>query len=166
MVIFSLILTIIAVIGSPLWVTFADSKGNLPNWLSWLQTTDNTLDGDYGWNDPTQHPVMNKLTPFWKRVCWMIRNPGGGFDQNVVGINITSQVNYIGNPKVNNQNNTQGYCIAWNKQGWMIYFVTQDETNTCIRGYFGWKLMDSVDNPNFTGRLPLVFSFNPFMGYS
>jgi len=165
LVLVSLLLTVVTAIGAPLWVSLADASGNVPVWLSWLQTSDNTLDGDAPWQDPAVHPWMCRLPPFWKRVCWMWRNPGGGFDIGPAGATIDQCIRWRGNPDTSNQGGSGGVCVAWASQAWMVYIVIPYGSH-CFRAYLGWKLMDAVHDSNFTGRLPLVFSINPFMGYT
>jgi hypothetical protein len=54
-----------------------------------------------------------------------------------------------GNPDTGNQQGSGGVCVAWAPQAWMIYII-----------------ISAVHDSNFTGRTPLVFSINPFMGYT
>lgn len=54
----------------------------LPNWLSWFQTPDNSLDGDEGWR--TQHwqwryKLPTIIAAYIGRVGWIQRNPAYGF---------------------------------------------------------------------------------------
>lgn len=162
----SLVLTVVSVLGAPVLVLLAGSDGNLPARLSWLQTDDATLDGDQYWRDPTAHPLVNRLPRCLRRVLWMWRNPGGGFDENVAGVDVAAPPRWWGDPQTSNQPGHAGLCFAVVPGGWMLYIVLPWGFDRCFRAYLGWKLMQAVHEPDFRGRLPLVLSVNPFMGFT
>jgi len=162
----SLTLTAVSVLAAPILVLFAGADGNLPSCLSWLQTDDATLDGDVYWQDPTAHPIVNRLPRYLRRVLWMWRNPGGGFDDDVAGVTITAPPRWWGDSHTSNQPGHAGFCFAIVPGGWMLYIVLPWGFGRCLRMYLGWKLMSAVDAPSFTGRLPLVLSINPVMGFT
>lgn len=161
----SLVLTAVSVFGAPVLVLLAGADGNLPRGLSWLQTADATLDGDQYWRDPAAHPLINRLPRYLRRLLWMWRNPGGGFDQRVAGVEVHAPVRWWGDAGTSNLPGHAGWCIALTASAWMLYLVTPWWPGRCLRVYLGWKLMRAVHEPGFSGRLPLVLSANPFMSF-
>ena len=63
---------------------FADEKGWLPKWLSWIGTFDASLDA--GWKDGYFSKGTKPWSLWWARVRWLMRNPAYGFDYQVLGI--------------------------------------------------------------------------------
>jgi len=59
---------------------FANDKGWLPNWLSWVQTFDDTLDAG------SRDGVFTTNSVFLARVFWLYRNPGYGFSYWALGV--------------------------------------------------------------------------------
>ena len=89
---------------NPLLPLFADSEGNLPSWLRWFQTYDDTLDGkeprfiestswlrtqERGVNDlsttNTLGVAKNFICTYVLRVMWLYRNNAYGFAYSVLG---------------------------------------------------------------------------------
>lgn len=161
----SLALTAVSVFGAPLLVLLADDAGNLPRCLSWLQTSDATLDGDQYWRDPTAHPTINRLPRYLRRLIWIWRNPGGGFDERVAGATIDRTMARLvrGNPWISNQPYAPGWCWARVGSAWMLYVVWPTLPGRCLRLYLGWKLMGAVQHPDVPDRVPIVLTFNPIM---
>ena len=86
--------TIVNLIGyciNPILPIFADSDGNLPSWLRWFQTYDDTLDG----KEPrfieatswlrTDGVAKNFICTYILRVMWLYRNNAYGFAYSVLG---------------------------------------------------------------------------------
>jgi hypothetical protein len=62
---------------APVLPLFVQSDGNLPRYLYWFQTFDNTF---------TSGPVSVGWTPsYWSSVLWLWRNPAYGFDMFLLG---------------------------------------------------------------------------------
>ena len=85
LVLASLLITLVTYMLSPVLAALAGSDGNLPRWLYWFQTFDNTIDagwqvqGNYGTYLATGIAPTG-LTLWWYRVCWLCRNPAYGWD--------------------------------------------------------------------------------------
>lgn len=81
----SVLAVVVTWIFAPLLALTADSYGNLPRFLYWFQTFDNTLDagwrvqGNYG-TYLQDGRVPTGITLWWYRTKWLWRNPGYGFD--------------------------------------------------------------------------------------
>lgn len=95
MAVASMLFVLLTWIFAPWLALFANSAGNLPKWLSWFQTFDNTLDA--GWNVQGNFGDYLKtgiaptgLTLWWYRTLWLYRNPGYGFDYWLLGITFDS----------------------------------------------------------------------------
>jgi hypothetical protein len=161
----SLVLTAATVLSAPILVLLADDAGNLPRWLSWLQTSDATLDGDQYWRDPAAHSTINRLPRYLRRLIWLWRNPGGGFDEHIAGVTVdrTMPRRVRGNPMTSNQPFTPGWCCARIGSAWMLYVVLPTLPGRCLRLYAGWKLMGAIHEPDKPDRAPLVLTFNPIM---
>ena len=163
--------TLLCYILNPLVVLFADKDGNLPVYLKYFGTHDNTLDGDEGWRSklPWLDWQNNKLHRYVKRVLWLYRNTGYGFSYYVSGYDLdASTVVVSGDPTIRNRPYPaqSGWCFAYDKskpilwRGWMLY-VVYGYGSRCVRLYLGWKFMGFT-----SGRKMLAFHFNPFMGYA
>lgn len=93
MILLSFFFVLLTFLLSPWLAWMADEDGNLPWWLKYFQTHDNTLDagwkvqGNYGsyLKDGT---VPTKLERYWYRICWLWRNPGYGFDYYLLGMEV------------------------------------------------------------------------------
>lgn len=91
----SLLLVALTCILAPLLVLSANSEANLPKFLCWFQTFDNTLDA--GWKVQGNYGTYLKdgtvpagFTLYWYRVRWLWRNPGYGFDYWPLGVAFNS----------------------------------------------------------------------------
>jgi len=89
----NLVFTLFAYLGCNWWVPlFASEDGWLPNWLTWLQTFDASLDA--GWRDGYykrdtvpwwERPFVylggtpSRANRYWMRVRWLYRNAAYGF---------------------------------------------------------------------------------------
>lgn len=143
-----------------------------PTWGAWFWTPDNDPCGDR--SDWTTLPVGS----YWRRVFWLWRNPGYGFDASVVAVKLqrgdllvtTGYANNLGTgPSHPGASGTQrrtvwrdGRVIAWE-----YYYVKQWRADMCVRTRTGWKVPIGPDGDiDVTRPATLVFSFNPFMGFS
>lgn len=87
----SLLFTGLTYLLAPLLALTANTAGNLPSWLSWFQTFDNTLDagwkiqGNFG-SYLTTDVAPTGITLWWYRVQWLWRNPGYTFDLIALGL--------------------------------------------------------------------------------
>ena len=73
---------------NPILPIFADSKGNLPSWLRWFQTYDDTLDGkEPRFIESTSwlRGSKNFICTYVLRVMWLYRNNAYGFAYSILG---------------------------------------------------------------------------------
>lgn len=80
---------------APLLALTSDASGNLPKWLAWFQTFDNTLDAGWKVQGNFGDYLTNGVAPtgiklWWYRVQWLWRNPGYGFDYWPLGMSFDS----------------------------------------------------------------------------
>lgn len=169
---------LLALIITPLLVLF-EEDGWLPNWASWFQTHDNSLDGDKGWR--TEHLLFlnpkgdewDALRIYLKRVLWLYRNPCYGFARDVLGANLEDD-NFIiaiyGDRRTSNSPGHSGWLLrklylysSVNLLGadyWQFYYVRQwGNTAKCLRINLGWKLWGDSKRRQF------VLSLNPFSSF-
>lgn len=155
---------------APIVSLFANQVGWLPNWLSWFQTPDNSLDGDGGWQyEHRPYKTEDKFWHrWWNRTRWLHRNSMYGFAINVLGVTSlpTDQLMVVGDPRVSNRPLFAGlvkrYLLRDNKViAFQWYYVKPWSEAMCIRINFGWKLWDAS-----TDKHQLVFSPSFTMGYS
>ncbi|MEX3556196.1 MAG: hypothetical protein VB131_06320 [Burkholderia gladioli] len=89
----SWLMTVVTFVFAPLLALTADATGNLPKWLYWFQTFDNTLDagwkvqGNYG-SYHVDGAVPAGVTLWWYRTRWLWRNPAYGWDYWPLGVAI------------------------------------------------------------------------------
>ena len=148
---------------APIAVLF-QKDGWLPSWLWWMQTPDNSLDGDEGWKE--KHPG---LPTYLKRVLWLYRNSMYGFSIDVLGGDVKPSFIYRawGDDLTGNRPLHNGWVFrrADNPDYttyWQFYWVQAWNETMCVRVNLGWKLWS---NPRAGDTPQLVLSVNPFMGY-
>nr|DAK88624.1 MAG TPA: Envelope protein [Caudoviricetes sp.] len=134
---------------TPLVVLFADKDGWLPSWLWWWQTPDNPIDGDAGhlarWGISTA-----PLTTYVRRVAWLWRNCGYGFNIDVLGFHHQAgDVKEVyGDPAVGDTSGVSGVCRwkvyrAGKPVCWQFYYVKHYRIFgvwKCVRIGAGWKI--------------------------
>lgn len=160
---------------TPLVVLFAKSDGNLPNWLYWFGTPDNTLDGDGGWKSESR-PYRQENTPYQRyinRCHWLWRNSAYGFGEQVLGIKYSygDALGSEGDLRVSNgpmglSGLVKRYLYRGNTLiAFQWYYVRRYKIfpNKCIRINFGWKLWGFRD-PKYPVA-NFVFSPSPFMHF-
>ena len=148
LLVFSIAFTLLTLVLSPVLPLFANNNGWLPWALSWFSTSDNSLDGDIGYQ--TEHaPFLGPQTGFKRylnRVVWILRNPAYGFETSgFMGANISpsDQVLTTGNPFIKNRNQAVAgsyYCEIG--EYWNYKLVTKPfyDGQTCFMLELGWKL--------------------------
>lgn len=146
---------------SPVLPLFAIGRDTLPTWLSWFQTPDAPLDGDSGFNDPNQHPIIVRLPRYVRRTLWLIRNPAYGFAWSVLAYT-PKDADY----------HWRGSLTPATQKGFGWWFIWQDdghfEFSTRIESLpgrlfyfrFGWKIV-GLATGGHTGRQKFVFTLNP-----
>ena len=162
---------------TPIAVLFATKNNKLPLWLSYLDTPDNTLDGDFGWQTKKPYPKeVNKYQRWVNRFSWLHRNKLYGFGAAVLGIDYdrvndvyvrdgNRWVNSVPSPGVNGL--VKRYLYRDGKLiAWQIYYIRQWKKypTKCIRLNMGWKLASWEDH-NFE-YASFVFSPSPWMTFA
>ena len=152
---------------APFVVPFASADGWLPNWLSWFQTPDNSLDGDGGWRNEHM-PFKNERNKFQRwvnRTGWLRRNSMYGFKIDVLGFDLNEPFNYLyrGNQNVSDRPYAPGWVYrAINtmdgRETFQFYLILPTFPGKCLRVMAGWKLWQ---HPKRGDKLQLGLSFNP-----
>jgi len=173
----SIILTVICYLFGWAIVLTTKSNGDLPKCFYWLQSYGANMNGDEGWNDPTSHPLMNKVFTYpwqnkiWKYFryyCWLIRNPAQIWDNEIAGIVISpnQEITVSGNIHIGNHPITEGYCKASVGNAWQFYYVHKTFGKNSFRFCIGYWLQDYLQDPNQTYIANVKFICNPFMTYT
>lgn len=164
----SLLLTLVAVLLSPILPLFARNdfgwcnnhsklafEPRLPDCLSWFQTPDNSL-----WGDDTFIEKNGK--GYWATVKWLCRNPAYAFGLRYLQAPYTTSV--IGDPTIkDNDNAKEGYCFIRVNDLFLFRAVVRIfNTNRCIYINLGWNIAGVVD-PNViqTEYWQSTFVFSP-----
>ena len=164
----SLIVTLLAVILSPILPVFAteqegplDNGGSyglgprLPKWLSWFQTPDNSLDGDAAFE-------RNNPPSYFSKIKWIIRNPGYGFSVKYLHSPYTTRVS--GDPTIgDNATARAGWCLAHANGLFQYKWIRPIGFHRCIYLNFGWNIMGLVDPAIVPKPNPweATFAFSP-----
>lgn len=117
----------------------------LPDWLSWFQTPDNALDGDYNWLKE-HYPVS-----YWSMVLWLYRNSLFGFKWSVLSAPMSRDDREISGPSPTWK--TPGFQRIRMNGYWQWHLVKTFGPLT-INFNFGWLLNDG-DQPR------ALFMFSP-----
>jgi hypothetical protein len=128
----------------------------LPKWLSWFQTPDNSLDGDY---------TFEQANPpsYFSQVKWLCRNPAYAFQLKYIGTPYNTYL--VGDPTIkDNDNAKEGFCyVECNGLFQYRYIKKIPFTARCILINLGWNIMSVVD-PNVNPKPSLTqatFVFSP-----
>lgn len=147
----SLFIAVFARLLCPILPLFASEDGWLPSWLWWFQTPFDSLDGDSGsWE---RNPGTDAWSTYVRRVCWLWRNAGYGFDMRVCGVKVnpdTDTIVYEGNPDIGDNSGQSGKCKWFAYKGetdeviaWQWMFIQHYEIfgiHKCVRIGLGWKI--------------------------
>lgn len=159
-----LIMGLLCWILSPILPLFAIGKDKLPKYLSWFQTPDAPLDGDSGFNDPIQHPIITRLPRYIRRSLWLIRNPAYGYAWTVLAYQPKTP-EYVWKGSYRN-GETEG-------SGWFFMFQNDGHFQFCTRQKylfnryfyfrFGWKILGLATHKgdNYLEKKKFVFTLNP-----
>ena len=159
----SILVTVLGVLLSPVLPLFASPSGWLPNWLSWFQTPDNSLDGDEGWK--TEHwqwryKLPTKLCTYVGRFGWLLRNPGQGYGVEVLsgeGAPITGT--YTGNLAVNDSPGVEGQCFIYVQDLVQWVWVRKiGSTGKCFYFNFGWNIKGVLTGTQYMHIATYTFS--------
>lgn len=148
----SLVFTLIALITAPLMVLFAEQRDGwldngsiwgigprLPTWLNWFMTPDNSLDGDY-----TFQQVNGRS--YWSKVKWLWRNPAYSFALVNLCVPYTTEV--LGDKTIkDNDNAKEGWCLVHANGLFQFTCVKRIfSSSRCIYVNMGWNIRGLVDD--------------------
>ncbi len=148
----SLILTLAAIILSPILPLFASQQDGwndnhsywgpgprLPKWLGWFQTPDNSLDGD---------ATFEKIngTGYIAKIKWLVRNPAYAFALRYLTPEYTTAVSGDKTIK-DNDNAKEGWCLVHaNNLFQLVYIKRIFSTSRCVYVNLGWNVRGLVDD--------------------
>lgn len=165
----SLVLTLLALVLSPVLPLFAVQKDGwldnhsiwgrgprLPTWLNVFMTPDNSLDGDY-----TFEQINGRN--YWSKVKWLCRNPAYSFGLRYIQAPYTTKI--IGDNTIKDNDNAKaGYCFIYANDLFLCRIVLRIfNTNRCFYANFGWNIAAIVDkniDPKPT-QYEATFVFSP-----
>jgi hypothetical protein len=111
----------------------------LPLWLSWFDTSDNSLWGDHGWQ--TKH--CPEYASYWGMVKWLYRNSLYGFKWSVMSMPIQHTRKMIGNPQIDYHSKTFGTMRITQPNGAWQYKSVRPFLGKILVLNFGWLLDDT-----------------------
>ena len=151
----TLAFTLLTYVLSPILPAFMDKDGNLPKWLSWFQTFDNTLlkgrSPEFGWTG----------SDWWIATEWLCRNPGYTFDYYPLGC-AWDQTQWTV------KKNTPSTFYAIGPSGHFCYTYGSDKWQIKL-GWKAWASYDRVNNKwtDFqwgpAKRIPFCFTVKPIL---
>ena len=157
----SLIMTITAIVFSPIIALFVNKEGNLPFLLKWFQTPDNPC-----WGDQSYHDIETPNDSVYVRtVKWLVRNPAQGFDMFVSGKQDPDTEYKVRGPWVNEGNSegvvpkpgVGGALLVTSDKYFHLYIIIPIGA-TCIHSEFGWMLRSSVETKIVHPKVSFVFT--------
>ena len=165
----SLFMAVFARLLCPVLPLFASDDGWLPSWLWWFQTPFDSLDGDEGsWE---RNPGTDAWSTYKRRVAWLWRNAGYGFDMRICGIKVdpdSDRIETIGNPDIGDNTGISGVCRWYAYDGetekviaCQFMFVQHYDFlkwHKCIRVWLGWKIWDKDKLRDEPGQYWLYFN--------
>jgi hypothetical protein len=132
----SIVAMIVAKILAPLVVLMAHKDGELPIWLGWFGTPDNSIDGDAGHRER-----WAGSSTYMRRLAWLERNSAYGFSSGVLRAKTLGPVTVRGDAAVSNIPLREGLVVRTTPEGyWQWYYVHAWTDTLCLRLNFGWKL--------------------------
>ena len=147
----SLVITLLALITAPVMVLFTQQKEGwldngsmwgigprLPTWLNWFMTPDNSLDGDYTFQQANGRS-------YWSKVKWLWRNPAYAFGLCNIQVPYTTEV--LGDKTIkDNDNAKKGWCLVHANSLFQFTLVSPIGFNRCIYINLGWNIRGLVDD--------------------
>jgi hypothetical protein len=158
----NIIMAIIGGLGSPIWALFVQENGHLPRWLKYLDTPDNTADGDEPFKEhhaPYRGDNITRWQRYVNRVFWYFRNPAYSFDWDVLAFQYKEgdEVKVWGRRKINGEivkNDIRlisgdltmgGWFFARCDYAWQLYINHHWNDTHCTKLNFGHKLWSRND---------------------
>lgn len=150
----NLLITLIGVIFAPIMPMFATPQmgwsdnhsyqsidPRLPKWLNWFMTPDNSLWGDFAFQN-----LHKSTNPYWAQVKWLWRNPAYSFGLRYINNPYYTQV--LGDKTIkDNDNAKEGYCFVRANGLFQFRYIKRiGSTNRCFLVNLGWNIMGVVDD--------------------
>ena len=124
-------------------------------WLSWFQTPDNSLDGDYAFE-------KNNPPSYLSKIKWLIRNPGYGFG--VFYLNAPYTTSYKGDLTIKDNDNAKaGHLFVKANNLFQFVWIVPIGHQRCFYLNLGWNVRGLVD-PNINPKpdpWEATFAFSP-----
>jgi len=159
----------LACILAPVLPLFAIGRETLPDWLYWFQTPDAPLDGDSGFNDPSKHPYIVRLSQYIRRVLWLWRNPSYGFNWRYLCTHILpKEWSYSGDLDCSRSvlsDTRRSTYIMIHCDGYFHFrwYWKYPHIDKCIQLNMGWNMHEMCRNGTQTGRVAKYrFTPHPF----
>jgi hypothetical protein len=136
---------------------FANAQGEVPRYLKWFVTFDASL--DEGWKGGYLHPRWGQsgFMRYLARLYWLYRNPGYGFDYDVLGLPFDQK---------------QWRVLRTIESPTLVLFIALGPAfNIYAHGRFGmlklgWKAWNQWDGTQWKrtpwSKVPLCCSWSPF----
>lgn len=135
----------------------------LPKWLSWFQTPDNSLDGDYGWQHEHwqwRFKLPARISTYVGRVGWLWRNPGYGVGVVYFDSAVPVTATYSGNPAVNDSPGVEGWCLVHAGGLFQLVWVKRiGAGSNCVYVNLGWNIKGLINDPR--NRYTATYAFSP-----
>lgn len=121
------------------------TEPRLPDWLSWFQTPDNSLNGD---------GTFERLNPpcYWSRVTWLWRNPAYGFERSILAANVSAfrpdDIKVRGDVTIHDKEGGKvGFCFVRIGPFWNLVWIKRIYGVRCLYCNFGWNLKTYAERP-------------------
>ena len=118
----------------------------VPAYLAWFMTHDNTIDGDEG--HLARWPGDTKWIRFKRRVAWLWRNKGYTFDYDVCGEKIKHDIMSYGDTGTTDHGQA-GWLFQFDSEyTWEFYLIYRYpfKQDKCLRIRFGWKIDEGKED--------------------
>ncbi|QWD55291.1 DUF7338 family protein [Polynucleobacter paneuropaeus] len=125
----------------------------LPNWLSWFQTPDNSLDGDHSF-------IAINSYGYWAQVKWLIRNPAYAFAMRYINTIENKPVLYGNDSIKDNDNSVAGWCFVKCAGLFQFTWVQPIGFSRCIYCVFGWNIRGTL-HKDPSDSYQATFDFSP-----
>ena len=169
MALINFLTTIAAYILAPVLPLFAEQRDGwldngliwgmgprLPTWLNWFMTPDNSLDGDY-----TFEQINGRS--YWSKVKWLWRNPA--YSCGLRYLNNPYLTTIKGNNAIKDNDNAISGWVLVNANGlFQFVAIVPIGLSRCIMVNLGWNIRALVDDNVMPKPLnyQATFAFTPF----
>lgn len=128
----------------------------LKPWLSWFDTPDNPITGDFNW-------LNENGVSYWSQVRWLYRNSLYGFKWGALAAPVDQEaLRWSGDPRINRNNGRAGVYSARMGDYWEVKVVKRLVGNWGVMLSFGWLLSAYCTNTVLYKQQPkALFQFSP-----